>query len=50
LAKNAGVAAIGVSWGNHDTESLRAAGAGAILDTFDELDGVLTTRHGSAPP
>ena len=31
MARNAGVGAIGVSWGYHDTEHLRQAGADAIV-------------------
>jgi len=41
LAKAAGVTAIGVSWGYHDTDELVAAGASAIIDHYDELDETL---------
>jgi phosphoglycolate phosphatase len=41
MARAAGVAAIGVSWGYHPAEELRAAGAIAVLDHFDEIDAAL---------
>lgn len=37
MARNAGVAGIGVGWGYHPAESLRRAGAAAVIDRFDEL-------------
>ena len=37
MARAAGSASIGVSWGNHPVEALRGAGAGHIIDHFDEL-------------
>lgn len=37
MAKNAGVTALGVSWGYHPPEDLRAAGAAAVLGSFDAL-------------
>ncbi len=42
MARNAGVTAIGVSWGYHDQGELEAAGAHTILDHFDELPTMLT--------
>ena len=36
-ARNAGVEAIGVSWGAHAPDALRAAGARTVLGRFDEL-------------
>ena len=33
----AGVRAIGVDWGYHDAEELRAAGADAVIERFDDL-------------
>jgi phosphoglycolate phosphatase len=42
MARGAGAAAIGVSWGYHPVDDLRAAGARHILDTFDALDPALT--------
>lgn len=45
MAKSAGVAAIGVGWGYHERGELRAAGAAALAESFEELpfliDGVL---------
>ncbi|MCT8161444.1 HAD-IA family hydrolase [Pseudoruegeria sp. SHC-113] len=37
MARAAGVRAIGVSWGYHDTARLQAAGAQAVVDNFDAL-------------
>jgi len=45
MAKNAGVFAVGVSWGYHDLEDLHRSGADAVIHTFDELHDVLKTRH-----
>ncbi len=48
MASNAGVAAIGVTWGYHPVDELHAAGANAIIDGFDQLNdavaGVLGYR------
>jgi len=41
MAMNAGVRAIGVSWGYHDSEELLEAGAEAVADTIDELRALL---------
>ena len=41
LASAAKVRSIGVSWGYHDAEALLAAGAGALIDTYDELDAAI---------
>jgi phosphoglycolate phosphatase len=38
LANAAGVASIGVTWGYHEPDELRAAGATAMLDSYDDLD------------
>ena len=43
MARNAGVVAIGVSWGYHDAEELRQTGAADVISTFEELPEVLTT-------
>ncbi len=43
MAKNAGLAAIGVSWGYHPVERLREAGADIVIDHFDALDDALGT-------
>lgn len=48
MARNAGVRGIGVGWGYHPTEELRAAGAHAIIERFDELPGVLNSNDRSA--
>ena len=37
MARNAGVTAIGVSWGYHEAEELAAAGARKVIDSFSEL-------------
>lgn len=39
MARNAGVASIGVSWGYHDAAELKKTGAAAIIDHFQELAG-----------
>lgn len=41
MASRAGVMAIGVSWGYHGGEELLAAGAGALVDDFGDLAGVV---------
>lgn len=41
MGRAAGVATIGVSWGYHPVEDLRAAGAGTIVDTFPDLERVI---------
>lgn len=41
MAVNAGVAAIGVTWGHHPPEALKAAGAVRVIDSFDELGPAL---------
>lgn len=40
MARSAGVHAIGVSWGYHGVEELRAAGAHAVIDSFDALPDI----------
>jgi phosphoglycolate phosphatase len=37
MARAAGAGAIGVTWGYHPASALRAAGAAAMIETFDEL-------------
>lgn len=37
MARNAGVAALGVAWGCHGADALRAAGAAAVIDDFAAL-------------
>ena len=41
MAGAAGVAAVGVSWGYHDTDRLLGAGASKIIHNYNELDPVL---------
>ena len=37
MARNAGTMALGVAWGYHEKDELRAAGAHMIVDTFAEV-------------
>jgi phosphoglycolate phosphatase len=41
LAVNAGCRSVGVTWGYHDPADLIRAGAGAMIDSYDELDAAL---------
>lgn len=41
MARAAGMTAIAVSWGFHPVARLRAAGAHAVIDRFDDLDAAL---------
>lgn len=41
MARNAGVGAIGVAWGNHPAAELRRAGAHVVIESFDELDAAI---------
>ncbi|RYE75900.1 MAG: HAD family hydrolase [Hyphomicrobiales bacterium] len=41
LAVNAGCQAVGVTWGYHDPGDLLRAGAGAMIDSYDELDAAI---------
>lgn len=41
MAHNAGVRAVGVSWGNASREELEAAGADWVIDSMEELIGLL---------
>lgn len=41
MARNAGVAAVGVSWGYHAPDSLLAAGAAAMIDDIADLPKAL---------
>jgi len=40
MARNANARSIGVSWGYHDPDELRAAGAAGIIGEFGELAGL----------
>jgi len=44
MARAAGLFAVGVAWGYHDADALRAAGAETILETFEALDAALDAR------
>jgi len=46
MAKAAGIAAIGVSWGYHAPEDLKTAGASFIVDTAGELGTLLNSKEG----
>jgi phosphoglycolate phosphatase len=48
MARNAGVAAVGVSWGYHDEAMLRGAGASRIISSFRQLPDVVTELLGGA--
>ena len=37
MARNGGIAAIGVTWGYHPVDALRAAGAQAVAESFDDV-------------
>ncbi len=43
MASNAGVTAIGVSWGYHTVDTLHSAGAKDIITKFDQLTSILIT-------
>jgi len=47
MACNAKVHSIGVSWGYHSPEDLKAAGATAIIQHYSELDDALNQIFGS---
>ncbi len=49
MGRAAGVATIGVTWGYHPRARLQAAGADAIIETFDDLDGALARLGLDAP-
>jgi phosphoglycolate phosphatase len=48
MARSAGVHAIGVSWGYHPAEELRAAGAHSVIASFDELPAVFPSERSAA--
>jgi phosphoglycolate phosphatase len=43
MARAAGVSAIGVNWGYHAPEVLRASGAERVIESYSELDAALKT-------
>jgi phosphoglycolate phosphatase len=47
MARNAGVVAVGVAWGYHPTEELRASGADAIVDHAAEIHPLADRLIGS---
>ncbi len=51
MAVNAGTHAVGVSWGVHEVDELRAAGAHRIADSFGEVrDAAVAMTGGAAGP
>lgn len=48
MAVNAAIHPVGVAWGYHDVERLRAAGAETIVDEFSGLPAVLESMIGSS--
>lgn len=46
MGRAGGLATIGVSWGYHAPERLRAAGADRVIDTFADLPGALNGLWG----
>ena len=44
MANNAGIAAIGVSWGYHTVDELRSAGASDIIYSFKNLTSLLVVN------
>ncbi len=44
MANNAGVTAVGVSWGYHGPAELKDAGAASVIDDFSELPAALETH------
>jgi phosphoglycolate phosphatase len=49
MARAAGARAIGVAWGYHAPQALRAAGADAMIDDFSELVGALARMWPATP-
>lgn len=48
MARNAGVAGIGVAWGYHDEDALLTAGASRIIREFSELPDIVFELLGEA--
>ena len=46
MAHNAGVKSIAVTWGYHPADQLRSARPTAVIDHFEELDGVIDDMSG----
>jgi phosphoglycolate phosphatase len=47
MARNAGVRAVGVAWGYHESQELIGAGAGRVIDHFEALAPTLAAMEGS---
>lgn len=47
MARNAGVHALGVTWGYHEPDELEAAGAHLIIDEMDQLIGAIEQLNGA---
>jgi len=43
MARNAGTMAIGVAWGYHEAEELKAAGAEIVIDGFGDIPSVMNS-------
>ena len=50
MAANAGVRALGVAWGYHGVDALRAAGADMIVDRFTDIPIVVADMMSSNRP
>ena len=46
MARNAGIAAIGVTWGYHGVEELQAAGAEVLVESYDALPAAIDALIG----
>jgi phosphoglycolate phosphatase len=49
MARNAGVAAIGVAWGYHDEDVLIRTGASSIIKSFEELPDIVVDLLAQSP-
>ena len=49
MARNAGTASVGVSWGVHDSHELQDAGAGHVADHIDEILPAIDRLTGGRP-
>ena len=47
MARNADIRAIGVSWGYHEVDELWRAGAGHVIDSFEELAPLVEAEGGA---
>lgn len=46
MARAAGARTIGVAWGYHPVDALRAAGAELVIESYDQLDGAVARLLG----